>query len=231
MDYPLKTALLVSVGLAQIGEFSFVLIGVGLAQGLLPAEGRDLILAGALISIALNPLAFNASHLIFRLVSRRPRLAAVFNMRDTDLAHLRGDKKRALKDLVILVGCGRVGGPLSQNIRSIYDLVIIDINREVVESLRQNEFHAIAGDGGQEETLKEAAIDKAVAIVVTVPDAFEAIRIVQTARKLKPSLKVLVRAHNEEEMHHFEKQSVDLILSGPQEIRRRMEEYLREMKN
>lgn len=229
--YPLKTALLVSVGLAQIGEFSFVLVSMGLAYGLLPIEGRDLVLAGALISIALNPLAFNLSHLVFKLVSHRPRLASIFNVRDSDLAHIRGDKKRTLKDLVILVGCGRVGGPLLQNIHRIYDLVAIDANREIIETLRQNEFLAIAGDGGEEETLKEAAIEKAVAIIVTVPDAFEAIRIVQTARRLKPSIKVLVRAHNEEEIHHFEKQDIDLILSGPQEIRRRMEEYLADMKS
>jgi len=229
--YPLKTALFVSAGLAQIGEFSFVLINVGLAHGLLPPEGRDLILAGALIAIALNPLAFQGSRMVFQMVGRKPRLAAVFDMRDDDLSRLRGDKLRSLRDPIILVGSGRVGGPLTQNIRTIYDLVVIDSNREVVETLRREGYHAIAGDGGQVETLHAAGIDKAVAIIITVPDSFEARRIVQTARHIRPSIKVLVRAHNEEEIAHFEHESIDLILSGPEEIRRRMEEYLRELKS
>jgi CPA2 family monovalent cation:H+ antiporter-2 len=228
--YPLKTALLVSAGLAQIGEFSFVLISVGLAYGLLPEGGSDLILAGALISIALNPVAFNLLGWAIRHVSSRPRLASVFNMRDTDLAHLRGDEKQALKELVILVGYGRVGRYLCQNIRGVYNLVIVDGNRERVEALRKNGYHAIAGDGGSEEALKEAAIDNAVAIVVAVPDSFEARRIVETARRIKPSIKVLVRAHNDEEIEHFMRQDVDLALTGPTEIGRRMEEYLKEMK-
>lgn len=228
--YPLKTALVVSAGLSQIGEFSFILAGVGISYGLLPPEGRDLILAGALISIALNPLTFRGSNLIFKMVSCKPILAGVFNMKDNDLAHLRGDEKQALKDLVILVGYGRVGKYLCQNIRDVYDLVVIDGNRERVETLRQNGHHAIAGDGGNRETLMDAAIDKAVAIAVTVPDSFEARRIVEAARAIKPGIKVLARAHNDEEMAYFSKHNVDLPLSGPQEIGRRMVEYLTEMK-
>lgn len=229
--YPLKTALLVSAGLAQIGEFSFVLIGIGVTYGLWPEGGQDLILAGAIISIALNPFIFKLSNLIFKIVSQKPAWAAFFNMRDNDLAHLETDEKQELKDnLVILVGCGRVGRPLVQNIRGLYDLVIIDDNREIIEDLRENGFHAIAGDGGQEEVLKEASIEKAVALVVTLPDAFEAHRIIQTARKLKPSIKILVRAHNEKEIDHFIEQNVDLVLSGQQEVRRRIETYLRDMK-
>ena len=140
-------------------------------------------------------------------------------------------EKRALKDLVILVGHGRVGKQISQNIHDAHiDLVVIDSNRERVESLRDKGFHAIVGDAMHEETLKEAAIQKAVAIAVAVPDVFEVRRIVETARALKPSIKVLVRAHNEEEISFFDKQNVDFALTGPRAIGQLMAEFLNDMK-
>ena len=229
--YPLRTGLLVSAGLAQIGEFSFVLIAVGTTYGLLPEDGRDLILAGALISIALNPLTFQVSDLIFRLVRRKPKLAGIFNMRDDDLARLRGDEKQALKETVILVGYGRVGHYLCYNLRGLYDIVVVDSNRERVSALRRDGFHAIAGDGGSEDTLREAMIEKAVAIAIVVPDSFEARRIVETARALKPSIRILLRVHNDGELEYFARQNVELALSGPHEIGRRIEAYLQDLKN
>ncbi len=228
--YPLKTSLLVSAGLAQIGEFSFILVTLGLTYGLLPEDGRDLILAGAIISIGLNPLIFYASKLVYEYVGRKPHLSNFFNMHDDDLAHLRGDEKQALRDLVILVGHGRVGAHISKNIQAAHiDLVIVESNRERVEALRENDFHAIAGDASHAETLEEAAINKAVAIIVAVPDPFEARRIVETARALKPSIRVLVRAHNDEEIEYFNQQAVDLAVTGPREIGHRMVQYLNDL--
>ena len=230
--YPLKTSLLVASGLSQIGEFSFILVSVGLLYGLLPDDGRDLILAGAMASIALNPVAFYISRRIYEYAEQRPHLAPIFNVRGDDLAHLRGDEKYVLKDLVILVGHGRVGRQISKNIHDSHiDLVVIDNNRERVEALRQNGFHAIVGDASQEETLREAAIAKSVALVVAVPDPFEARRIVDMARKIKPSLKILVRAHNEEEREFFIGQNIDMAITGPRAVGQQMAAYLNAMKN
>jgi len=229
--YPLRTGLLVSAGLAQIGEFSFVLIAIGMTYGLLPDDGCDLILAGALISIALNPLVFQATDLLYRHVRQKPKLAGIFNMRDDDLARLRGDEKQALKETVILVGYGRVGHYLCYNLRGLYDIVVVDANRERVSALRRDGFHALAGDGGNAETLKEAMIEKAVAIAIVVPDSFEARRIVETARALKPSIRILLRVHNDSELEYFARQNVELALSGPHEIGRRIEAYLQDLKN
>lgn len=228
--YPLKTGLLVSAGLAQIGEFSFILITLGMAYGLLPEEGRNLILAGAMISIALNPLTFYCSRKLFEYVGRKPKLSLMFNVRDNDLAHLSVDEKQTLRDLVILVGYGRVGKHISENIQKAHiDLVVVDQNRERVEVLREHEFHALAGDASYPEVLREAAIDKARALVIAVPDPFEARRILETARELKPDIKILVRAHNDEELTYFMEQQVDLTLTGPREIARHMVEYLHNM--
>src|SRR5690606_12560905 len=105
----------------------------------------------------------------------------------------------------------------------------VENNRERVEQLREAGYHAIAGDATHAETLLDAAIEKAVAIIVAVPDPFEARKIVDVARTLKPSIRVMVRAHNKEEMNYFNKQGVDLAVTGPQEIGNRMVQYLNDL--
>jgi len=230
--YPLKTGLIVSAGLAQIGEFSFILLSLGLSLKLLPESGKDLVLAGAIISIALNPVMFWLSNQALKFVGGRPKLSGMFNLREDDLAHLRNDEKRVLKDLVVLVGHGRVGSHVSKNMHvANLDLVIIDQNREKVEKLREGGYHAIAGDATHPEVLEEAEIRKAFAVVITVPDPFEASVIVDAARALQPNIKVLVRAHNDEETAYFDKQQVDLVATATREIGQRMVNYLNGMKN
>lgn len=230
--YPMKTGLLVSASLAQIGEFSFILVGLGLAYGLLPESGRDLVLAGALVSIALNPLAFRFSRFAYEYSGGSARLSSIFNIGpDTDLSQLSRNEKVSLKETVVLVGYGKVGMHISQNVQEAHiDLVIIDSNREKVDVLRERGLHAIAGDATHPETLQEAAISKAVALAVAIPDPFAARRIVEEAKILNPNLKILVRAHNDEEMDYFYEQQVDLALTGPREIGRRMVEYLNDMR-
>jgi CPA2 family monovalent cation:H+ antiporter-2 len=225
--YPLKTALLVSTGLAQIGEFSFILIALGATYGLLPTQGKDYILAGAMISISLNPVMFWISNRIYEFVDARPRLSKAFNMGQDDLAHLHDQEREDIDGHVILVGHGRVGKHIARHLRvSKYDVVVVDHNRERIEFVRQHGFHAIAGDGGQTYILKEALIEKAQAIVVAVPDSFEARRVVDRARQMNPAIRILVRAHNDEEMNYLLHHKVDLAITGPREISRRMMDYL-----
>lgn len=225
--YPVKTALTVSASLAQIGEFSFILAGLGVVYNLLPEEGYSLILAGALISITLNPLTFHSIDVVYRFILRQPWLNQLFSVKEDDLAHLEGAERRALKELVVLVGYGRVGNYICENLASTdLDLVVIDLNRERVETLRALGMHAIAGDAASIEVLKEAALDKAVAVIVAVPNPFDAQRIVESVRELAPGTKILVRAQSDEEMAFFETQNVDLAVIGTREVARRMIEYL-----
>jgi CPA2 family monovalent cation:H+ antiporter-2 len=229
--YPLKTAFIVSAGLAQIGEFSFILANLGVMRDLLPVEGRDLILAGALISISLNPALFYLSHAAHRWASSSKRAAKWLNVSGDALAQLESSEKKSLKDLVILIGHGRVGRHISANIQSAkIDLVVVDSNRDRIEQLREQGIHAIAGDASHENTLREAAIMKAKAVLVAVPNPYEARRIVIAARAVKPGIKVLVRAHNDEEMQYFASQNVDLAVMGPREVGRRMVEFLLDQK-
>lgn len=230
--YPMKTGLLVSASLAQIGEFSFILVSLGLVYGLLPQSGQDLVLAGAMVSIALNPLVFRFSRAVYEYSGKNARLSSIFNIApEADLSQLSRNEKVSLRETVILVGYGKVGMHISQNVQAAHiDLVIIDSNREKVDALRDSGAHAIAGDATHPETLQEAAIAKAVALAVAIPDPFAARRIVEEARLLNPNLKILVRAHNDEEMDYFYEQNIDLALTGPREIGRRMVEYLNDMR-
>ena len=226
--YPLKTGLLVSAGLGQIGEFSFILAGLGLTLGIFPVEARDIILAGAIISISLNPLTFTGSRIMYSFVERHPKVAALFNMHDDDkLAHMDVQEVAALKNTVILVGAGRVGGYICNNIDTgKNDLVIIDSNRERVEDLREQGFHAIAGDPGARETLQEATIEKAKAIIIVIPDAFEVGRIIDAVREVRPDIKVIVQDRYDSGEVDFLQHEVDLRVHSSEEIGRRMLGYL-----
>jgi CPA2 family monovalent cation:H+ antiporter-2 len=225
--YPARTALMVSASLAQIGEFSFILGTLGMQYNLLSEDAYSLILAGALVSITLNPLAFHLVRGIYNMGAHYPWLARWLNVTDDNLGHLKEEEREQLKDLVILVGYGRVGKHIQVNVESAHmDLVVVDLNRERIEVLREKGVHAIAGDATHPETLQEAAIDKATAIIVAVPNPFEARRIVEAARMLRADIKILVRAHNDEELEYFNSQNVDMAVMGVQEVARRMVEYL-----
>lgn len=232
--YPLKTGLLVSAGLAQIGEFSFILVAMGVSLKILPPEGRDIILAGALISISLNPITFLGSRLIFDLFESNKFLCRFFDMRDEDgLAHLTDEEVEELRRTVILVGAGQVGGYICDNIEARHtELVIIETNRQRVEALRQQGYHAIAGDAGSEETLREALIDKAKALVIVIPDPFEAGRIVDAARDVRPDIKIIVvdRFHNHDESI-FNDHDVDVKVRSFEEVGRSILRHIEDIKS
>jgi CPA2 family monovalent cation:H+ antiporter-2 len=231
--YPIKTGLLVSAGLAQIGEFSFILIAMGVSLKILPPEGRDIIMAGALISISLNPVTFLGSRLLFDLFQNNKLLSRLFDMRDEDaLAHLTKDEVEELRRTVILVGAGQIGGYICDNIEARHtELVIIETNRQRVEALRQQGYHAIAGDAGSEETLREALIHKAKALVIVIPDPFEAGRIVDAARDVRPDIKIIVvdRFHSHDESI-FDDHDVDVKVRSFEEVGRSILGHIEEIK-
>lgn len=231
--YPLNTGLLVSAGLAQIGEFSFILVGLGVMYGIMPEEGRDLVLAGALFSIALNPVFFWSVRGIDKIAAKSPRLARLFDLRDDNLGRLKaGEEEMLRQDLVIVVGYGQIGREICDNVLDAHiDLVIVDANRERVEMLRELGYHAITGDATYVETLHNAAIRKAMAIVVAVPDSFEGRKIVEAARYLKPNIRVIVRAHNDAEVYYFQAQKVDFVTTPAREMGRAIIHCLETMRS
>jgi CPA2 family monovalent cation:H+ antiporter-2 len=231
--YPLKTGLIVSAGLAQIGEFSFILVALGVGYGIMPEEGRDLVLAGAMISIAVNPLFFWSVRGLHRYAALHPRLSRLFDLRESNISHFEQSESDQLgRDLIIVVGYGQIGREICDNILDAHiDLVIIDANRERVEMLRELGYHAIAGDATYPETLAKAQIHKAAAIVIAVPDSFEGRKILETARQTKPNIHVVVRAHNDSEVFYFMDRKVDFVTTPAREMGRAIIHYIEGMRS
>jgi CPA2 family monovalent cation:H+ antiporter-2 len=196
LRYPLSTALTVGVSLAQIGEFSFILASLGVGLKLLPAEGQSLILAGALISIALNTALFALLEPLHRWLLARSAWARRMEERDDPLAVLPMDTTaQHLKDQVVLVGHGRVGTHVLRSLRAAgRPVVVAEQLREAVEALRAQGQAAVLGDASDPAVLVQAHIAQAALLIVAGGDSLQARRMVETARTLNPGIRVLLRA-------------------------------------
>ncbi|MCW5659278.1 MAG: Kef family K(+) transporter [Burkholderiaceae bacterium] len=228
MRYPLNTALTVSASLAQIGEFSFILAGLGVALGMLPKEGQSLILAGALISIALNPLVFATIEPAQQWLRKHSRLARQLEQRDDPLAELPvSTDRKFLANQVVLVGYGRVGRHIAQAMyaRGV-PLVVADQNRELVERLRGEGRAAVFGNAVDPETLVQAHVADARMLVIATPETLEVRRMVETARALNPDIDVVVRSHNVEEAQLLQRDINGRVFVGESELARSITEHV-----
>jgi monovalent cation:H+ antiporter-2, CPA2 family len=227
--YPLHTALVISASLAQIGEFSFILAALGLSLGLLPPEGQSLIVAGALLSISLNPLAFEAAARLSRWAADRPQLLAALERGTPDQpVAAKGDER--LRDHAILVGHGRVGGTIGEALaRSGVPYVVVEQSRELFESLRDRGVPVIYGNASRRLVLELARPERARLIIVTAPDPFQARAVVEQARRLNPSIASVVRTHSEEERAYLERAGVGMAVMGERELARTMARYAMEV--
>ena len=226
--YPIRTALTVSASLAQIGEFSFILVGLGVALNVLPAEGQSLVLAGALISIALNPLVFKAIEPIEAWIRARPRLAARLERAGDPLAGLPVHvETRQVTDHVVLVGYGRVGRRIGEALAAPgYGLVVAEQNRELVESLRDRGFHAVAGDASDPAVLIQAHVARARMLVIAIPDAFQVRQMIGIARTLNPGIETVVRSESEEEAGLLRSENAGRVFLGEHELAQSMTRYV-----
>ena len=212
--YPLNTALTVSASLAQIGEFSFILIAMGASLGVLPVEASSLVVAGALWSIALNPLLFSAVEPLRRWALARSAWARRLEARDDPLAELPHDTDgRFLAQQVVLVGWGRVGRQVAQALQAQnLPFVVVEQNRERVEALRAGGLAAVAGDAADPSVLVQAHIAHAALLVIAVPNSTDVRPMLDTARTLNPGLPVLARTATEEEALRLANEGVDRAL-------------------
>jgi CPA2 family monovalent cation:H+ antiporter-2 len=218
--YPLNTALTVAASLAQIGEFSFILAGLGVAHGILPPEGQSLILAGALISIALNPLVFGTVQPVQKWVRARSDVARALERRDDPLAELpmTVDQKH-LSGQVVLVGYGRVGRRIGEALGAAgISFVVAEENREIVEKLRAAGVAAVSGNAGEPAVLIQAHIARAALLVIATPDTFHVRRMIETARALNPDIETVVRTHSEEEAVLLKKENAGTVFMGEHEL-------------
>ncbi|UZE51375.1 Kef family K(+) transporter [Rhodopseudomonas sp. P2A-2r] len=224
--YPTSTALTISASLAQIGEFSFILVSLGVGLGLLPDRGRDLVLAGAIISIMLNPLLFA---LLDRILADRDAKA------DAKAAAVAGRQSSApaaprvplpattLTGHIVLVGHGRVGSVISKALQAANaSMLVIEDTPGAVERLHKEGIEVITGNAAAPDMLQAANITAARGLLVAIPDAFEGGQIVAKARALSPTLPIIARAHSEEEIAHLRHHGANVVIMGEQEIAKAM---------
>jgi CPA2 family monovalent cation:H+ antiporter-2 len=220
LRYPLNTALVVSASLAQIGEFSFILAALGRSLDLLPVLGQNLILAGAIISIALNPLLFKAIEPLQRWLREKSELARKLERSPDPLAELpMSVPHERLTGQVVLVGFGRVGKRIADGLtQQGVHFVVAEQNRERVDQLRRRDIPAVAGDAAEPAVLIQAHIARAAALVIATPDTLKVRAMVETARALNPAIRCIVRAHNEEEARLLREDTGGTVLIGEQEL-------------
>ncbi len=228
--YPMNTALTVSASLAQIGEFSFILASLGVALGLLPTEGQSLILAGAIISIALNPLVFRAIEPAQAWIRSRSKLAQTLERPDDPLAVLpmTVDLNR-LTGQVVLVGYGRVGRRIGEALTANgISFVVAEENREIVEKLRESGVPAVSGDASEPTVLIQAHVHRARMLVIATPDTLDVRRMIEIARTVNPRIETVVRTHSEEEAVLLEKENAGKVFLGEHELALAMTRYVLE---
>ncbi|HXH04721.1 MAG TPA: YbaL family putative K(+) efflux transporter [Candidatus Competibacteraceae bacterium] len=228
--YPLNTALTVSASLAQIGEFSFILAGLGISLGLLPVEGQSLIFAGALISIALNPLVFTSMEPLQRWLRSRSALARMLERPVDPLAELpMSTDEKNLSGHVVLVGYGRVGRRIGEMLAECgIPYVVAEQNRELVERLRECGVAAVSGDASDPAVLIQAHIAQAGMLVVAIPDTFNVRQMIETACTLNAGIETVVRTHNEEEATLLEQEGADKVFLGEDELAKGMTRHVLE---
>ena len=226
--YPVRTALTISASLAQIGEFSFILAGLGFTLGLLPPQGRDLILAGALLSITFNPVAFGAITILERALQTRPRLRRWLEARSgVPVLDLSAVRTPLIDDHAVIVGHGRVGRVLSELLeREKLPYVVIERDRRLFEQLHARSIPAVFGDATVPGMLEAARIASARLLVIAVPDGLQARRLLEIARQANRRIDTVVRTHSDSEFEYLKNQDVGLAVMGEHELARGMIEYV-----
>lgn len=231
--YPLNTALTVSASLAQIGEFSFILVGLGASLGLLPAEGTSLVLAGALISMALNPMLFHAIAPLQSWLRKRSAFARRLEERDDPLAELpMSTHAKFLAHQVVLVGYGKVGRRIAAAlVANDVPFVVAEQNRELVEHLRGKGIAAVFGDAEEPAVLIQAHIARAAMLVIATPDTIKVRQMIATARLLNPSIETVIRSHNEQEARLLEEENGGTVFLADEALAQAMVRHVIERAN
>ena len=217
--YPPSTALTISASLAQIGEFSFILVGLGVALALLPQSARDLVLAGAILSILLNPFLFA---MLDRLLAKEKS-----TQKEKEETRKRATREpipvTTLTDHVVLLGYGRVGRYVAPRvIEAGIPMLVIDTDQNALNALKADGVETLRGNAVTKEVLAAANFAGARCLLVAIPDAFESGYAVELGRKANPALPIIARSHSEDETAHLKKHGATEVIMGEHEIAKAM---------
>jgi len=214
---PLDVGLTIATSLAQIGEFAFILAGLGVELGLLSKDGRDLILAGAILSICINPLLFAA---LGRWQARRGENVIVAEPLPADLPP---GPPLPERDHVVLIGFGRVGSLVGRRLHEAgQPIALVESSRELLDQARALGIAGVLGNAAAADTLVAARVADARALLVAIPQTLEAGQIIKHARALNPAVAVLARAHSDDEVAYLLACGADAAIMGEREIARSM---------
>ena len=217
-----EAAVLVGAGLAQIGEFSFILADLGIGLGILSDRGRHLILATAILSILVNPLVLALPGWIGARLRRPATPAAAPASTATEEALPRTN----LSGHAVLVGYGRVGGMIGPTLRERgWRLLVVEDATDAVEQLQAAAIPVLHGNAADERVLAAANLGAARLLLVAIPNAFEAGQIVEQARAANPALDIVARAHFDAEVDHLLQHGANAVIMGEREIARSMLEH------
>ncbi|WP_254027755.1 YbaL family putative K(+) efflux transporter [Mesorhizobium ventifaucium] len=221
--YPSYVALTLGLSLAQIGEFSFILAGLGVDLALLPEAGRDLVLAGAILSILINPLLFAALDRLTPWLKARERTIATQEGRaeTPELA------ATSLTDHAVLVGHGRVGSLVAETLQTArLPYLVIEERQVTVDQLRARGVDVIAGNAAQPGLLEAANVASARWLISAIPNPFESGNLIEHAHAINPKLEIIARAHSDAEVDYLKKFGADLIIMGEREIARGISDHI-----
>jgi len=228
-----STALMIAASRAQIGEFSFILAGLGVSLSLLPPEGRDLVLAGALLSILMTPFLFGAADWLRAHQEPAPKRAPEATTETTPEAPAEQPTREPipvtrLTNHVVLVGYGRVGSVVGAALHAAkVPLFVVESDDDLVEMLRNRGMEAINGNAADPELATAANYSSARCLLVAIPDGFEGGQVVEQARMLNPKLPIIARAHSDEEIEHLKRHGATKVIMGEQLIAHAMIEDAR----
>ena len=208
--HPNATALTISTSLAQIGEFAFIIAGLGLTLGILPKDGHSLVLAGALISIMLNPILFMV---LDRWMARENARVAANAPPEPEVVPV------DIADHAIIVGYGRVGGQLAHLLHERgVPLVVIEDDADLVEQARARGLPVVRGNAANKRVMQEAAPERARLAVFAIPQALEAGETIERLKALNPAITVLARAHSEGQVRHLLQHGADAAVLAEREL-------------
>ncbi len=224
--YPVATSLTIAASLAQIGEFSFILMNLGISLELVNQQALSIVLAVAVISIAVNPLIFKTIGPIDNWLKNHPALLRICERKQRPEEELAESVVDGLNNHIVMIGYGRVGATIGRALAQAgVDYVVVDQDRVIIEDLQQQGIKTIFGDATRPGILSHAGLERARLMVVATPSNSLATEIVRSAKEIRPEIKVCVRTHDYEDSVFFEGVGVERIVFAELELALEMAQY------
>jgi CPA2 family monovalent cation:H+ antiporter-2 len=225
LGYPVRTGLTVGAGLAQVGEFSFILATGGVALNLLPVEAYQLVVAGALISITLNPLMFAAVDPLDAWLKRHPGLRRRLDRGGGRLA-VPAQQHEPMSGHAVICGWGRVGRTVARALEArSFRFVVVEEDRRTVEALRRRGVEALYGDIADAELLRHAGVERARVLVFAAYDPPAAEFAVEHSRSVNPRIEIVARVETPEEARRLLDRGASQTVEGERELAVQMARY------